>query len=122
MKRGKRNVVLDKPIREFAELRLRIGRIGEAHRGVGVAQAPAGPERHATGELRELAHDVANPRPDEDVVVEIAVVDLRVAVEPVVVVVFATEIERGGGERVVEEPVGRSGIVVATEQEGPMLV
>ena len=68
------------------------------------------------------AHDVANARAREDIVVEIAVVDLGVAVEAVVVVELAAEIERRVRQRVVEEPVATPDVGVAADQERPVLV
>ena len=75
MKGRQRDIVSDVLIGELGESRLRIGRIGEAHRRVRVTQAPARPERHAPRQFSECAHDVADARSDEKIVVEFAVVD-----------------------------------------------
>src|SRR5439155_14353088 len=56
------------------------------------------------------------------VVVEIAVVDLCVAVQAVIIIVLAAEIESDGCKRVVEEAESDSGGVVSSDHERPMLV
>ena len=122
MKRTDRNLVPGGLVDEAGEPRLRIGRVGQAHRRVGVAQAPARPERHAAGEIRELADDVANGRTHEQVIVEIAILDLAIAVEAVIVVVFAAEVEGRRGQRVVEEAVGDAAPRFVRNQVGPVLV
>ena len=74
---------------ELRQPRLRVGRIGEAHCCIGVTQTPARAERHASGQLGERANDVADTRAGEQIVVEVAVIDFRIAIEAVIVVVFA---------------------------------
>ena len=122
VKRRERNVVFADSIHELREPRLRVGRVGQAHCGIGITQAPARPEGHTAGQLGERADDIADPRADEEVVVEIAVVDLDVTVEAVIVVVLATEIECRRRKRVVEETVGDPGRLVAPDHERPVLV
>src|SRR5215470_5894066 len=96
VERGERYVVPGRLFRELGELSLCIRSIGEAHGSIGVAEAPAWAERHPAGQLRKFAHDVTNGGPDEQVVVEITVVDLGIAVETVIVVVLGAEVEGDG--------------------------
>ena len=122
MKRGERNVVPRREVEEFGQPRLRVGRIGQAHRRVGVTQAPARPERHSSGQLGELANDVSDSWADEKIVVEVAIVDLGVAIKTVIVVVFAAEIEHSRSQRVVEKTEGDPRSVIPADHEWPVLV
>src|SRR4029453_15735029 len=107
---------------ELRESRLGVGGIGQAHRGVRVTETPPWAERHSAGQIRELADDVADMRPDEKIVVEIAPLDLGVPVETVIVVVLATQIKGGWREGVVIQPVRNRRPTVAHQHEWPVLV
>ncbi len=122
MKSRQRDSVSDNLVGELGESRLRVGGVGETHRRVGVTQAPARPECHAAGQVTEFANDVADARADEQVVIEVAILDLRVAIEAVVVVVFAAEIEDGRCQCVVKQAVGNARGLVPADHERPVLI
>ena len=122
MERGQRYVVFRDLVGETDELRVGIRRIGETHRRVGIAQAPARAESHSTGQLSELAHDVADARAYEDVIVEITIVDFGVAIEVMVVVVLAAQVEGRRGQGVVEKAAADARGGRLRDQERPMLV
>ena len=106
---------------EGVQPRLRVGRIGQAHGRLRIAQRPARRQRRAADEANELRDHLAGRRAGHQVQVQVAVVDLDVAVEAVVVVVLAAQVEGAGRERVVvqAEPVP---LRRAAQHEGPVLV
>src|SRR5215472_12814331 len=111
VERADRDVMLYRFFYELGEPRVCIRRIREAHRRVGVPQAPARTEGHPAGQLGELSHHILDARADEQVIVKVAILDLAVAVEAVIVVMLAPEIERRRRERVVEEPIGDTALL-----------
>ncbi len=102
--------------------RLRVVRVGDRHRGLGVAERPARRQGGAAGQPQEARRKVGETAAGKDVIVEVATLGLVAAEEAVVVVVLRPEVERRLGSVVVEHPVDRTRRPVAREQERPVLV
>jgi hypothetical protein len=105
---------------EAADLLLRVRRVGQAHRGVGVAERPARRQGRAADGGDVACQRLAQRRAGEDVEVEVAIDDLGGAVAAMVVVVLGAEVEAALGQGVVVQAAGCTGMVV--EEERPVLV
>ena len=121
VERRDRHALRGTAVDECGQLRLRVGRVGQPHRGLRVAQRPARRQVRAADQAHEARDHLGRRRAGDEVVVEVAVVDLHVAVETVVVVVLAAEVERARGQRVVVDavPAAAGG---AGQHERPVLV
>ena len=95
------NVFLGDAVDEAVELHLRIRCVGQAHGGLGKAQRPAWRQVRAANQLDELGHHLGRVVAGHQVVIEVAVIDLNIAKQLVVVVVLAAQVKGAGGQRVV---------------------
>lgn len=116
-----RDVLRPAAVDECLDPRLRVRRVGEAHRRLRVAERPARRQRRAARQPQESRRHVRKPRPGHHVKVEVAALRLVAAEQPVVVVVPRAQVE-GGGVVVVQQPVGGAGRAVLRQQERPVLV
>ena len=122
MERRQRNALGPRPFEEHRDTRLRIGRIGERHRGVRVAQRPARRKRCRTRELDEAPHHHRDRGARDEPAIEVTVGDLGASIEAVVVVELLPEIECRFRQRVVVDAVADTTVGATADEERPMLV
>ena len=87
------------------DARLRVGRVGERHRGLGEAERPARRQRRAAGQRDEFSGHVHQARPEDEIEVEVAVLGLVAPIAAKIIVVLAAEVEHALRAIVVEETV-----------------
>ena len=121
MERRDRHAFLAASVDERRQPGLRVGCVGQPHRGLRVAKRPARRQVRTADQAHEAGDDFAWRRSGHEVVVEVAVVDLDVPVEAVVVVVLAAEVERARGQRIVVDAVPGASRGTG-ENERPVLV
>ena len=101
MKGRDRYVFLLDAVDEAVELCLRIGCVCQAHGGLCVTQRPAWRQVRAAYKFDELGHHLGRCAARHQVVVELAVIDLDITKQLVIVVVLAAQVKGAGGQGVV---------------------
>ncbi len=99
-----------------------IGTVGISHARSQISESPPRRALNAPDENGDTLHHVFESRSIDEVVVDIPVGCLVVAVIPVIRVDLFAHIEDGVGEIVVEQPVGNSGFRVEGDIDRPVLV
>ena len=98
-----------------------IGRVGQAHGGLGVTERPARRQVGATDQAHKLGDHRSWRGARHQVVIQVAIVNVDITVKVVVIVVLATEVKGTGAQRVVIEPVPVAGGGPG-QHKGPVLV
>ena len=122
MERGDRHVERLRSVDHALDPCLRVGRVGERHRGLRETERPARRQAHAAGERDELGGDVGDAGSKDHIEIKIAVLGLVTTIAAVVVVVLASEIERALSAIVVEDAMRDAARRVAHNQERPVFV
>ena len=99
--------MLLKPREKTEELHLGIGSFGVLHRGAGIAEAPSRRECRPPRQRGEPGDNIAHPRAEHEIEVEIAIARFEAAVRPMIGVDFLAEVESAVREIVVKKPDGR---------------
>jgi len=95
------------------------GGVGERHRRLSEAEAPARAKGHMAGETRKTGDDIGKAATHDQPVIEIAIRRLVAAIGTVIVAVLGVEIEGAGGQVIVKDAIEPAGGAVAYDQEGP---
>ncbi len=107
---------------ELAHAVLGVGGVGVAHGRAGIAEAPLWHVRRLAGQPGEPPCDLIHRRSGDEIVVEVSVIRGDVAIQAVVVVHLAAEVEIAVRQGVVEEAEGGARVRPGGDVEGDVLV
>src|SRR5271166_6563634 len=119
MKRRDREIERLRGVDHALNARLRVGRVGERHRGLRETERPTRRQSRAAGQRDELHRDVRQAWAKDQVEIEVAVLGLVDAIAAKVIVVLAAEIECTLGAAIVEYAMRDAARRVAHDQEWP---
>ena len=116
------NVVLAAPGDELVHAQLGVGCVGVGHGRAGITEPPARRKGRPAGQPGETSRHLGRRAASDEVVIQIAVIGLEIAVMPVIVVQFLAHIQGAVGQGVVEQAEGQATLLFPGQVKGNVLV